>query len=117
MLLQTFFPVPPAPEPRQKPRTKTTPVEEWPELQEEEIRRAIFNPNPKKAPGENGLSFYVWRQLWDVTKEWIVRLYRASLDLSYVPYKLANSKDCSHFAASQTTPFQRHTGRSRFSQR
>ena len=72
MLLQTFFPIPPDPVPLalgREPERESQLIGdnqlaiEWPELQEEEARQAIFSSNPKKAPREDSLSFYVWRKL------------------------------------------------------
>ena len=37
-------------------------------MPEEEVERAIFRSNLRKAPGPNGLPFQVWQELWPVVK-------------------------------------------------
>jgi hypothetical protein len=63
MLLQTFFPIPLDPIPLEREQQWTggdnQVAIEWPELQEEEVKQAIFGSNPRKAPRDDGLLFHV----------------------------------------------------------
>lgn len=89
LLLQTFFPPQPAPQGGQEADATaveaevTDPIGD--RLLEEEVARAIFESNPRKAPGPDNLSFCVWQELWPVVKDWIVHIYRRSIQLSYLP--------------------------------
>jgi hypothetical protein len=58
---------------------------EWPRLTKHEIKRAIFRSSPDKAPGLDEISFRVWRELWPVISDHLLRLYTASIDLGYTP--------------------------------
>lgn len=88
-LLQTFFPPQPAPQGGQEvdetaiEAEVTDPIGS--RLLEEEVERAIFSSNPRKAPGPDNLSFRVWQELWPVVKHWIVHIYRRSIQLGYLP--------------------------------
>lgn len=63
LLLRTFFPPPPQPtssEHKKLPRRiKDRPPSKLPPFTKEEVRLAFHLPNPKKAPGLDGLSFEV----------------------------------------------------------
>jgi ribonuclease HI len=77
-LRHAFFP--PLP-----PVTRSEPIEQplsplhCPILTEWEVKRAIFQANPWKAPGIDGLPAAVWQQLWPVIGENIIELFQASL--------------------------------------
>jgi hypothetical protein len=58
---------------------------EWLNLTKHEIERAIFRSSPDKAPGLDEISFRVWRELWPVVRDHLLRLYTASVDLGYTP--------------------------------
>ena len=51
----------------------------------EEVEAAFMQAKPDKAPGRDEITFRVWQELWPVVKDEVVRLYRASLELRYVP--------------------------------
>lgn len=53
-------------------------------LTEDEVKRAIFTANPRKAPGADGLTFRVWRELWPVVGRHVSCLYQASLRLGHL---------------------------------
>ena len=96
LLLQTFFPS--QPEPQLQPQLMTQPEEEPSldqldrDIQESEIHWAIFNSNPRKAPGPDDIPFCVWQELWPVVKEWIVHIYRRSIQLGHLPTPWAEAK-------------------------
>jgi hypothetical protein len=50
-----------------------------------EVERAIFKSSLDKAPGPDEISFRVWRELWPVVGDHILRLYNASLELQHTP--------------------------------
>jgi hypothetical protein len=58
---------------------------EWLNLTKHEIERAIFRSSLDKAPGLDEISFRVWRELWLVIGDHLLRLYTASVDLGYTP--------------------------------
>jgi hypothetical protein len=65
MLTQAFFPI--QPEPETRPSNAATNVDDNGDdliqslISEEEVRKAIFSSNPRKAPGPDGLPFRVWQ--------------------------------------------------------
>ena len=66
LLLQTFFPL----QPELQGEEETREVAETDfsnligsQMPEEEVERAIFKSNLRKAPRPNGLSFQVWQEL------------------------------------------------------
>ena len=90
MLMSSFFPTPPEPEPSRTPRRKVVhPTgrvpRELPRLTIDEIRNAIFRYNPKKAPGSDEITFEIWRHLFQYVQRWIQWLYQTSVDLGHLP--------------------------------
>lgn len=65
ILLQTFFPPQPKPQLQglDEPPTasQNDPIAQL--LTEQEIKRAIFSSNPRKAPGLDDIPFRVWQEL------------------------------------------------------
>jgi hypothetical protein len=63
----------------------------WLSLTKLEIERAIFRSSPDKATGPDGISFRVWRELWPVVRDHLLRLYTVLIDLGYIlkQYKTA----------------------------
>ena len=88
VLMDTFFPTPPLPEGHDPSRAASGKVEhntKWPPLTKNEAERAIFKSSPDKAPGPDEISFRVWRELWPVVGDHILRLYNTSLELQHTP--------------------------------
>lgn len=90
MLMTSFFPIPPEPEPSCNSKKKgiepTGRVpRELPPLTLDEIRTAIFRYNPKKAPGSDEITFEIWRELFQYVHPWIQWLYQASVNLGHLP--------------------------------
>ena len=56
-----------------------------PVIEEEEVRRKVFEAKPWKAPGRDGLLAGIWRFLWSSVKEDVVELFRTSLAEDVVP--------------------------------
>ena len=63
-----------------------------PQLTKEEIKRAVFKANPWKAPGSDGLPAMAWRQIWPVVENWIVAIFRQSLQQGILPHQWRNAK-------------------------
>lgn len=84
MLMETFFPPQATPrEPGVNQAIQPEPVAMAP-LTEDEVKRAIFTANPRKAPGADGLTFRVWRELWPVVGRHVSCLYQALLRLGHL---------------------------------
>jgi len=101
--LRSFFPIPPPPQSEEvgvlksliaKKRSsriyeqagKKAPARiKCSKLTTEEVKAAIMQAKPDKAPGRDEITFRVWQELWSVVKNEVMRLYRASLELRYVP--------------------------------
>jgi hypothetical protein len=103
ILLNSFFPRPPKPVDRDstsiKPELATRPGRrrheyagkkvplriKLPQLTLEEVEAAIMQSKSDKAPGMDEITFRVWKELWAVLGNVVLKLYQASLDLRYVP--------------------------------
>jgi ribonuclease HI len=88
ILMSTFFPKQSEPVPaeqrvRQQISRRESPT--WPSLNRQEVERAIFKSSPDKSPGDDGITFRVWRELWAAVGDHILWLYFNSLDLGHVP--------------------------------
>jgi ribonuclease HI len=99
LLMDTFFPVPLEPEETHEPHThrereqdQTGAPQSVAKVTLEEIRHAIWRANPKKAPGEDEITFKVWRELWPVVGEWLLALFQASIRLSHLPRSWRTAK-------------------------
>jgi hypothetical protein len=90
-LLRTFFPPLPTTIEDEGERPQRNAVN-MPELTMEEVERCIYSAKPWKAPGGDGLPAMVWRQLWPVVKEQVLRLFRGSLDQGLLPTQWRNAK-------------------------
>ena len=51
----------------------------------EDVRKAVFNANPNKAPGRDGLPMLVWRMLWPCIKDELLSLFCKSLGEGRLP--------------------------------
>jgi hypothetical protein len=86
LLTDTFFRRLPLPEGRDPDRAVRGRVRHdirWPSFMKNEVERAIFRSSPDKAPGPDEISFRVWRELWPVVSDHILRLYNTSLELQH----------------------------------
>ena len=86
-LLQSFFPVPPVPqqpsqnEHRRRPQFKCAPITK------DEIEQALFSASSDKAPGRDGLTIRVWKEVWPVLQNQILTLFTQSLCTGKLPYQ------------------------------
>ncbi|KAL1581903.1 hypothetical protein WHR41_09480 [Cladosporium halotolerans] len=110
LLLTSFFPVPPEPadrdgtslKPRLVTRSGSRPREyagkkvplriKLSKLTLAEVEAAIMQSKSDKAPGLDEITFRVWKELWPVLGDVVVRLYQASLDLKHVPQRWRTAK-------------------------
>jgi hypothetical protein len=90
-LLKTFFPPLPAVIEDEGERPQRAPVE-MPRLTLEETERRVFAAKPWKAPGDDGLPAEVWKQIWPVAKDRVLRLFQTSLDEGILPAQWRNAK-------------------------
>ena len=90
-LLKVFFPPLPSVSEKEPERPRSMELD-MPQISMEEVERAIFKANPWKAPGADGMPAAVWRQLWPVTKEWILRIFKESIDQGTVPHQWRNAR-------------------------
>jgi len=51
----------------------------------QDVRRAIFDANPNKAPGRDGLPMLVWKMLWPCLKDELLSLFSKSLNQGQLP--------------------------------
>ena len=90
-LLKVFFP--PLPIVTEKepdsPRGKEL---ESPEITAEEVERAIFKASSWKAPGADGMPAMVWKQMWPAVKDWIVHIFKASMQEGMLPHQWRSAK-------------------------
>lgn len=84
-LLKNFFPEPPPPQQSSEPQrtlgdqlcSGRVPVDEG--------EQALFAASPDKAPGRDGLTIRVWREVWRVLQQQICQLCSASLNQGKLP--------------------------------
>jgi ribonuclease HI len=84
-LLLNFFPEPPVP---QQPEQSDTIGGEQLCTQAitlEEVEAALFSANPDRAPGIDGLTIRVWREVWPVLQQQIWLLFSTSLRQGKMP--------------------------------
>lgn len=90
-LLKVFFP--PLPEfieeEGTRPQRAQLPSED---LTLEEVRRHIFLAKPWTAPGDDGMPAEVWKQVWPVVKDRILKLFQKSLTNGTLPKQWRNAK-------------------------
>lgn len=77
-LLRTFFLPLPADIEDEGPRPRRREVA-MPNLTMEEVEEKVMEAKAWKAPGQDGLPAMVWKQLWSVVKERVLRLFHISL--------------------------------------
>jgi hypothetical protein len=90
-LLSVFFPPLPARIEDEGPRPPRATVA-MPPLTMEEVERRIFAAKSWKAPGGDGLPAIVWKQVWPVVKDRVLRLFQTSLDEGELPTQRRNAK-------------------------
>lgn len=90
-MLMAFFPPLPTVIEDEGERPQRAPVE-MPRLTEEEIERRVFAAKSWKAPGDDGLPAEVWKQVWRVVKERVLRLFQTSLEEGTLPTQWRNAK-------------------------
>jgi ribonuclease HI len=93
IMLQAFFPPQPDPEPRDDGGGQDThPTVPYKRITLDEVRNAIFQSSPNKAPGPDDIPTLVWRNVWEEAKDNIMALYRASLKLGHLPKTWRNAR-------------------------
>jgi len=90
-LLATFFP--PLPEGIEADQldTKRLPLP-FPKLTMEEVERQLAATKSGKAPGQDGLPTVVWKQVWPVVKDRVLKLFQMSLDQGILPRQWKQAK-------------------------
>src|SRR5688572_11059909 len=63
-----------------------------PNLTMEEVEEKEMEAKAWKAPGQDGLLAMVWKQLWSVVKERVLRLFRTSLSEGRLPDQWRTAK-------------------------
>ena len=63
-----------------------------PNLMMEEVEEKVMEAKAWKAPGQDGLPAMVWKQLWSVVKERVLRLFYISLSEGQLPDQWRTAK-------------------------
>jgi hypothetical protein len=58
---------------------------QWPDLEDSEVRKAIFTPSTKKAPGPDRINFILLRKAYTISPEVFNLLYKALFKQGYHP--------------------------------
>ncbi|KFZ18004.1 hypothetical protein V501_01420, partial [Pseudogymnoascus sp. VKM F-4519 (FW-2642)] len=61
-------------------------------IREEEVKRAIFSSNSRRAAGPDDIPFRVWQEIWRVIGKRITRLYHKSVLIQHIPRAWAEAK-------------------------
>jgi hypothetical protein len=85
VLLDSFFPAPPASIAPSDPSAHPVPVPDLPEISLSDIKRAIAALKPFKAPGLDGLPACIYRYRAELLADHLLPIFRASLRLSIYP--------------------------------
>jgi hypothetical protein len=83
--LSTLFPKPPATDPPNWEDYQPSPKWEWPNIELEEIRTAIFCSSIKKAPGPDQISFKIIQQAFLAMPDIFYRIYSKLIEKGYHP--------------------------------
>ena len=63
--------------------TSETTTWDWPDLNENEIKRAISSSSSKKAPGNDRISFAILKQAYTIAPTILDSLYKACFRIGY----------------------------------
>ncbi|KAJ3453787.1 hypothetical protein MRS44_018419 [Fusarium solani] len=90
-LLSKFFPPVPNDIADEGPRPQRAPIA-MPDITTEEVERQLLAAKSWKAPGEDGLPVFVWKQVWPVVRHWVMAIFRASLEEGTLPHQWRHAK-------------------------
>ena len=90
-LMATFFPPLPDIIEDEGRRPERSPVY-MPRLTMEEVEQKVLAAKPGKAAGEDGLPSVVWKEVWPVVRNQVIRLFQASLDDGELPSQWRSAK-------------------------
>jgi hypothetical protein len=88
--LDTFFPE--MDEPCESPSIQAPLELPWQPITEQEIHRSLTAAKGSTALGEDGLPTIVWKQLWTHLKDFITRIFTASINLGYHPKRWRSAR-------------------------
>jgi len=83
--LKTLFPRPPITRAPDWTEYRPNPAWEWPNIVQEEVKKAIFSSSIKKAPGPDRISFKIIQQAYLAMPDVFYRLYAKLIDKGYHP--------------------------------
>jgi hypothetical protein len=83
-LLSTFFPPLPSSINNEGARPQRAPVEML-TITLKEVERQLHAAKSWKAPRDDGLPVIVWKQVWPVVKDYVLALFRQSLEEGALP--------------------------------
>ena len=63
-----------------------------PDLGQEEAERQLFRAKSWKAPSEDGLPVFAWKQIWPVVNQRVMALFRTSLEEGVLPGQWRHAK-------------------------
>src|SRR5271170_1342315 len=83
--LSTLFPKPPEKDPLDWHQYRSDPIWEWPKVELDEIKTAIFTSSTKKAPGPDRISFKIVQEAFLAIPDLFYRVYSTLIDRGYHP--------------------------------